>query len=249
MDDNVKVQDANKRGINYATILFFLGIAYLYFVHDIKLIYFLYGSGSWGVGCLLKIILYSLIVKKLPHNSDKITVTATINGFISGISELGAALLFFILFPIESFLQILAFGIGIGAFEALLTSSTKSSKLFKDTELEKPALELEAIMNDSQGLKRIMYHQIFPAVERIIAGLIHIGTRGLALISLLTFNPFPLLLAIMSFTLSDGIIGYKMLYEGKLNNLKNLNKTYYYLSAVALLTISAFLILWMKMAG
>jgi len=62
MDDKVKIQKADKSVINYATILFLLGIAYLYFVHDIKLIYFLYGSGSWGVGCLVKIILYSLIV-------------------------------------------------------------------------------------------------------------------------------------------------------------------------------------------
>ncbi|MBW6516861.1 MAG: hypothetical protein K0B81_09675, partial [Candidatus Cloacimonetes bacterium] len=86
MDKNLKERRANKKEINYSIIPFLLAIAYLYFIQGVRPIYFLLGSGSWGVGCFVKIILHSLIVKKLPHSAEKIAGTSFINGLISGIT-------------------------------------------------------------------------------------------------------------------------------------------------------------------
>lgn len=57
-------------------------------------------------------------------------------------------------------------------------------------------------------------------------------------------NPLPFGIALAAFFFADGVIGYRLLHQGQLNDLRVLNKTYLALSVIAVLVLAGFLLYW-----
>lgn len=225
---------------------FAAGIAYLHYAKGVPLKCFVYGSGSWGFGCILKLALYHGVVRRLSHDPSRILVTSALNGLVSGVTELGLALVFFAFLPALSFWELVAFGVGIGTIEAWVVATTGNP--LKGTALEKPANDLEAMVTRLSGGRRLVYGYILPLAERLIAAVFHVGTRGLVYVGYRSCNPLPFLLALAGFFVADGIIGYRWIHQGRLTDIRVLNWTYAGFSAIAVLVLVAFVLYWPETA-
>jgi hypothetical protein len=182
------------------------------------------------------------VVIRLRHDPSRILATSALNVLVSGVTELGLALVFFALLPILTFWEVVAFGFGIGSIEAVVVATTANP--LKGTALEKPAEELEAMVRRLSGGPRLVYGYILPFGERVIAAGIHVGTRGMAYVAYHSANPLPIVVALAAFCFADGIIGYRLIHQGRLCDLRVLNKTYVGLSAVAAIVLAGFLLFW-----
>jgi hypothetical protein len=223
---------------------FAAGIAYLHYAKGVPFKCFIYGSGSWGFGCVLKLALYQGVVRRLRHDPSHIMGTSALNGLVSGVTELGLALVFFAFLPVLSFWEVVAFGVGIGTIEAFVVGTT--SNPLKGTALEKSADELAATVARLSGGRHFVYGYLLPFTERLIAAVIHVGTRGLVYVGYLSSNPWPFLMAMAAFFLADGIIGYRLIHQERLSELRVLNRTYVGLSIIAVLVLAAFLLAWLE---
>ncbi|MFO7609501.1 MAG: hypothetical protein R6X35_09940 [Candidatus Krumholzibacteriia bacterium] len=217
-------------------------IAYLHLARDVPFVAFVYGSGSWGFGCILKLVLYHGIVRRLRHDPSRLLGTSALNGLVSGVTELGVALVFFHFLPVLSFWEVLAFGVGIGTIEAFLVATPGNP--LEGTALEKSSAELEATLAGLPGRRGRLYAYLLPFSERLIAAVIHVGTRGLVYVAYRLSNPLPLLLALTAFVFVDGIIAYRLHYQGRFADLRVLKRTYIGLSMIALLVLAVFLLYW-----
>lgn|GEM_PF-1630073 len=241
-EDRMK-RTSGDRAFSLTVLLpFAVAIGYLHYSKDVPFKCFIYGSGSWGFGCILKLVLYHGVVRRLRHDPSRILGTAALNGLVSGITELGFALVFFAFLPVLTFWEVVAFGVGIGTIEAFVGATTANP--LKGTALEKSADELEAMVGRLSGGPRLVYGYILPFSERVIAAVIHIGTRGLVYVAYHSANPLPLVMALAAFFLADGIIGYRLIHQGRLCDLRALNKTYAGLSAIAVIVLAGFLLYW-----
>jgi hypothetical protein len=217
-------------------------IAYLYYRKDVAFDSFIFGSGSWGFGCILKLVLYHGVIRKLRHDSTTILGVSALNGLVSGVTELGLALAFFAFLPVLSLWDVVAFGVGIGTIEAFVVAPP--SNPLKGTALEKSADELEAMVARLSGGQRFVYGQVLPFTERLIAAAIHVGTRGLVYVAYHSANPLPFVIALAAFLFADGLIGYRLIHQGRLCELRVLNRTYVALSVIAVLVLAGFLLYW-----
>jgi len=224
------------------TLPFLAAIAYLHLSKGVALKLFILGSGSWGFGCILKLVLYQGIIRRLPHDPAHILRTSTLNGLVSGVTEIGLALVFFALLPPLSLWEVVAFGVGIGTIEALMVA-TPSNPL-KGTALEKASMELDATIEGLTGGRRWVYAGVVPPAERIIAGFVHVGTRGLAYVTIHTGDPMPVLIALAAFIVADGFMGYRLYALGRLSDLRVLNRVIAVLLAIAVLVMAAFAAYW-----
>jgi hypothetical protein len=94
------------------------------------------------------------------------------------------------------------------------------------------------------GGRRLAYAYILPFIERLVIAVIHVGTRGLVYVGYRSSNPFSVLMALAAFFFADGIIGYRLMYEGRLIDLRVVSRVYAGLSAIAVLVLAAFLLTW-----
>jgi len=217
-------------------------IAYLYYQKGVAFDSFIFGAGSWGFGAILKLVLYHGVIRNLRHDSTSILGVSALNGLVSGVTELGLALAFFAFLPVLSLWDVVAFGVGIGTIEAHLV--TTSSNPLKGTALEKSAVELEATVARQSGGRRFVYGYVLPFTERRIAAVIHVGTRGLVYVAYHSTNSLPFVIALAAFLFADGIIGYRLIHQGRLSELRVLNMTYVALSVIAVLVLAGFLLYW-----
>ncbi len=223
-------------------IPFGLAIAYLHHREHVPFDTFIFGSGSWGFAGILKLLAYHGLIRKLHHDDSSILRVSVLNGTASGIAELGVALVFFAFLKELTLQEVVAFGVGIGTIEAVLVATP--SHPLKGTGLESAAGQLEATISRLGGFRRWIYGYALPYAERLIAAGIHIGTRGLVYVAYRSASPLPFAIALATFVLADGIVGYRLLHQGKLSNLKVLNRTYVALSGLALLVLASFLYFW-----
>ena len=161
---------------------FAAAIVYLHYGKDVPFDVFIYGSGSWGFGCILKLALYQGIFRRLPHDPSHIRRVSALNGLVSGATELGLALVVFTFMPALSLWDVVGFGVGIGTIEAFLVATTA--------------------------------------------------------------NPLPFVIAMAAFFVADGIIGYRLIHQGRLTELRVLNLTYGALAVIALVATACFLLYW-----
>jgi len=217
-------------------------IAYLYYRKGVAFDSFIFGSGSWGFACILKLALYHGVIRKLRHDSTSILGVSALMGLVSGVTELGLALAFFAFLPVLPLWDVVAFGVGIGTIEASLVAT--SSNLLRGTALEESAVELEATVARLSGGRRFVYGYVLPFTERMIAAVIHVGTRGLVYAAYHSANPLPLVVALAAFFFADGIIGYRLIHQRRLSEPRVLNMTYVALSVIALLVLASFLLYW-----
>ena len=221
---------------------FALAILWLHYDWKTPFIFFIYGSGSWGFGCILKLLLYHGVIRRLRHDEGRILGVSALNGLVSGLTELGVALVFFVFLGEMAFDRVVAFGIGIGTIEAYLVAAV--SNPLRGTELEEASRRLEAAVAALPDDRRWIYRYALPCAERLLAAAIHVGTRGLVYLSWHRGNPLPFAAALLVFVVADGVLGYRMLHQGKLEDFRVLNRAYAALLGLAALVLAGFLYLW-----
>ncbi len=196
-----------------------------------------YAAGAVG----LKLPLYHLLVVKVLHKKLSNSAIAISQGLVSSVSELGAALGFFLFVTPELTLgELIGFGMAAGSIEAIILPFMKNP--LQGTPLESHAEEI--LHRSSQNLSV----EWLGVVERILATLIHISSRGLVYVSYSTGNPVPGFLAFTGFAAIDGRAYYAHLQKWQFDDIRVLLKFYKYLGTMAIVLTVLFTVsyyLWM----
>lgn len=219
----------------YAVAL--LPFAYFLFIQHVPLKYFVFGSGSWGVGCLFKMLFYHLGIRKLDPARLSSTVIGLINGTSSGVCELGAALLAFLYLGPMTLLQVISFGVGIGSFEAWIVGSIPN--LLQGTAVEGRVGQMEAFIKGLPAGQRFIHEAVYPVLERIVATAGHVGSRALLFVTFVTANPIPAIGGLAFFVIADGLIAYRFLLRTDDFRTSDLLKIYAWFSITALVCLAA----------
>jgi hypothetical protein len=220
-------------------------VAYVYFAQDVRLKYFIMGSGSWGFGVMLKMILHAVVMKRLSKDALSTQKAALLNGLISGVTELGLAAIFFVYLGELTLWQVIAFGTGIGAIEAWVVATTPN--LLKGTVLEEGMNTVEAAIKQLPATKRFWWERIAPIYERLCALLVHVGTRGLLYVTCRTLNPLPALLSLAAFILLDGVLAFKVLMQPTGDHVRRLRWFYLWFSVAAIALLLLFAFFWTRL--
>lgn len=224
-------------------LLAILPIIYFNRVESVPVKAFILGTGSWGIGNIFKILFHQIVLVPLENRNKSVYFTSLVNGLLSGIFELSASYLV-IYFMKDSFVfnynAIISFGLAIGSLEMIIVVFSKGNNLFKGTTLEKSSDKLIEYLENRKGIQYYTYNLLFPIVERIIATFIHISTRGLVFITIITGNPLPVFVALLVFIIADGILGYRYHITGKLATGKGYIQIHLYLLVLAVITTVIF---------
>ncbi len=211
-----------------------LPVLILYLLYSVRLKYFVFGSGSWAVGVLLKMAVYHLVIRRVARGFPRSNAAAIMNGLSSGLCELGAAMAAFLYLGKMSIPQIISFGVGIGSFEAWLVASIPD--LLKGTGLEAGVKKLEHLIKGLEPSQRRLYELYLPVLERLLAGMVHVGTRTMVYVSFITQELLPAVGSLAIFVLIDGWLAFRLLMSPE-PSLHQLRQLYVWMAALA--TISA----------
>jgi hypothetical protein len=180
-------------GVSFVTIV---PIIYLVTQYKIPFSWFLLGAAAWGLGISIKGSGWSLPPLILEERLERISawntvVAAGCAGLWSGVAELSTTALVLHFYRPQSFLELLAFGLGVGTIEVAFIL------LFPDP------LQQERVRK--RFLRALV---LWSVLERVYATAFHITTRFLIYLSLIYTDPVPALIAIAGFTLLDGTAHY-----------------------------------------
>jgi hypothetical protein len=182
-----------------------------------------WGILSWiiGVACL-KMPIYHLFVVKFLHKRLSNKWLGITQGLISAFSELGSAL------P-----QLIGFGVAAGAVESIVLPFIGNPLI--GTPLEENTVNMEQKVSSDLSM------QWMAVIERVIAMVIHISSRGLIYVSIIKFSILPGLIAVLTFAAVDGRAYYGLLEKWAFDDIRVLRKFYLYLAIIALVQLSGFL--------
>jgi len=194
-----------------------------------------YGFLAYIIGVTgVKLPVYHILVARFLHKRLSNFWLSVCQGFISAFSELGAAFAFFMLIvPKLSLAQLVGFGAGAGAVEAIMLPFIKNP--LRGTPLEEHASEL---IEKSESKLSIQWMSV---PERVWASIIHIATRGLVYLAIITANFIPALIAVCIFAAADGRAYYALLQGWRFDDLHVLGRFHAYLVALALLAAVSFI--------
>lgn len=188
---------------------------------------------GWGVlsyiagVAVLKIPLYHYFVVKILHKKLSNQWLSIVHGLVSAISELGSAFLFFVfVIPELTLIQLIGFGTSAGAVEAIIIPFMQNP--LKGTPLEDHA---------SDVIQKSSTNYLIPwlsALERLLALLPHIATRGLVYISFISGNIIPAILAVGTFAVIDGRVYIGHLEKWPFDSVQVLTKIYIYLAVIGI---------------
>lgn len=193
------------------------------------------GAIAYAAGTVaLKLPLYHLVVVKFVHKKFSNKWNAIIQGIVSSFSELGATLFFFIFVVKElSFAELIGFGVAAGSIEAIILPFMKNP--LEGTPLEQHSDETIKKSEDNMAL------QWMGVIERILASIIHVASRGLVYITYFTGNLFPIIFALLGFALVDGRGYYAHLEKWAFDDIRVLSKFYRFLALIAITLTLLFL--------
>lgn len=221
-------------------------VLYLNRVEQVPLKAFILGTGSWGIGTILKMIAHQLVVVRMNARKSPAIFISLMNGFISGLFELSASLGVILLIQHKfafDYKAIISFGLAIGSFESIIVATHSSDNLLKGTALEESTVKISRSLEKIQGMKQVTYCYLLPVLERILATFIHISTRGLIFVSLFRKTPFPMIIALLVFIIADGVLGYYYNVSGKLLSDKGFTQVYGALFILTFLVTMIFFLL------
>ncbi len=186
-----------------------------------------YGILAFVLGTTaVKLPLHHFLVERVLRPRLTHPVLALAHGLVSGISELGAAAVFFIFVtPQLSLWQLVGFGVGAGAAEAIMLPFI--SNPFKGTSLGDHAGEVFAA---SAGDRAIQWLSV---VERIWAMLLQVSTRGLVYLSVAGGSPVPVLAGLAGFAAVDGVVYYWHLTRVRFDSVPVLLRVHAFLAVLA----------------
>jgi len=157
------------------------------------------GAAAWSVALCLKVPLI-LIAERILKTDDKLLSLA--NGMLSALSELGIAACCFIIINRDLPLaDIIGFGIGASSIEILFTLLMGAV----EERLQSNPAKTEAW---SAGAQKSLCVRYMTLIERVIALLGHVGSRGLIYLSIAHFCPGLAAIAFLSFSVTDGAANY-----------------------------------------
>lgn len=207
---------------------------------------FILGTGSWGIGLIFKMIFHQIVVVQLDKHNASPILLSVINGFLSGLFELAAAVGIILLMESKfafDYNAIISFGLAIGSFESLIVAFNSADNLLKGTALEKSSEAINRRLEKMQGKKQLVYHYFLPVLERVLATFIHISTRGLVFVALFGATLYPIAISLLVFIVADGFLGYYFNITGKLLTDKGYVQIYVYLFLLTVFVTSIFLLL------
>ena len=239
----------NERLVNALLKAIFVVIAVipiLYFnqIKNVPIKAFIIGSGSWGIGLVFKMIFHQLIVVKLNKKKVPIIYESITNGVISGLFELfGAFVIIVVMLPkfIFDYNAIICFGLAIGSLETIIVAFA-GDNLLAGTTLEPSSIKLSQQLKNSEGIKYYTDNYMLPIIERILATLIHISTRGMIFLAIITNNVFPFVVAFVVFIIADGLLGYYYMISGRIRTSIDLYRLYIYLFMLTIISSLYFFI-------
>ena len=221
-------------------------LVYFNQVKNVPVKAFILGTGSWGIGLIFKMISHQLIVKKLQFKNISPLIYSSVNGFLSGFFELSAAYLIIILMKdkfVFNFDAIISFGLAIGSLETIIVVFSKDNGLLKGTAIEKHSEKLVEYLKTTQGADYYIFNLLFPVIERINAAFIHISTRGLVFLTIITGNIYPILIALFVFIIADGVLVFYYYVMDKLLTKTGLIKFFIYITILSVFSFLIFIIL------
>ncbi len=229
-------------------LLFLAIIPLLYFnqIRDVPFKAFILGTGSWGIGVIFKMLSHQLIVIRLKNKNIPKLLYSAINGLLSGFFELFAAYLVITLMKAKfafDFNAIISFGLAIGSLETTIVVFSKDNNLLKGTALEKQSEELVEYIKTIQGINYYIYNLFFPVTERVLATFLHISTRGLVFLTVITGSLYPIIIALIIFVIADGLLGFYYYITDKLTTKNGLVKFFIYFSLLTSLSTIIFIVL------
>lgn len=196
-----------------------------------------YGFLAYIVGVtFIKVPVHHFLVEPVLRPRLSALRLAAIQGFVSAVSELGAAAAFFVyVLPHLTYWQLIGFGVGAGAVEAIMLPFI--SNPFQGTKLGEHADE---VFRSSAGDWRI---QSMSVVERVWAMLLHVSTRGLVYLSIAGQNPLAACVAVGGFGAVDGSAYYWHLKKWRFDSPVVLARVHVFM-ATAACTLMAVFLLW-----
>ena len=194
-----------------------------------------YGILAFAVGtAAVKVPLYRLLVERVLRPRMATVPLAAVQGVLSAISELGVAALFIVFVgPRLTWWQVVGFGVGAGACEAVMLPFI--SNHLKGTSLEG---YMEDVGRASAGQPAVRWLGV---LERAWAMLLQVSTRGLVYLSIAGGSPAPALAAIAGFGAVDGTVYYWLLKRWRFDSLPVLIRVHLFLGAAACVMTAAFL--------
>ncbi|NPA68938.1 MAG: hypothetical protein GXO50_10055 [Chlorobi bacterium] len=229
-------------------LLFFAIIPLLYFnqIRGVPFKAFIFGTGSWGIGLIFKMFSHQLIVVRLKNKNLPGVLYSAVNGLLSGFFELFAAYLIITLTKEKfafDFNAIISFGLAIGSLEIIIVVFSKDNNLLKGTALEKQSEELVEYVKNIQGVNYYIFNLFFPIIERVIATFLHISTRGLVFLTIITGSIFPAFIALIVFIFADGLLVFNYYLTDKLSSEIGIVKLFIYLAVLTSLSTIIFIVL------
>jgi hypothetical protein len=193
-----------------------------------------YGFLAWIVGVTgLKMPLYHFFVVPVLHRLLSPAWLGVVQGVISAATELGAAALFFLfVVPNLSFTELIGFGCAAGSLEAIILPAIPTA--FRGTPLKGHAAKVLA----TQGTSMLM--PWLDVLERALASVVHLSTRGLVYVGMKTASAIPIVIAVGTFAAIDGVVYYGHLRKWRFEDASVLARFYTFLAAVALIQALSF---------
>lgn len=194
-----------------------------------------YGFLAYIVGVtLIKIPLHHFVVERVLRPRLSNPALAATQGALSGVSELSAAAAFFVyVVPELSYWQLVGFGVGAGAVEAIMLPFV--SNPFKGTRLGEHADEVFRASSTDRAVHWLS------VLERIWAMLLQVSTRGLVYLSVASHNPAPACVALAGFSVVDGSAYYWHLQKLRFDSVPVLARIHGFLGLIACMLTAAFL--------
>lgn len=209
----------------------------LIFAFSASLIPIAIGAAAWAIALGIKIPLIILTDRILESEiipSDS-KLTALLNGMVSAIAELGiSAFCFFVIFPNIPFVDIVGFGAGASSIEILLISTYVM--IIKD---QQNSAKIEVW---SAGAKKSQCVRYMTIIERIVALIGHVGSRGLVYLSIFYDHPDLAVVAFIAFSATDGIANYGKTKKWNWFDPKTCKQFYCLLFLIGLIEICIFVV-------
>jgi hypothetical protein len=194
-----------------------------------------YGIIAYVIGTTaLKLPLHHFVVERTLRPRLASSSLATAHGALSALSELVPASVFFVyVVPHLTWWQLVGFGVGAGAVEAIMLPFLANP--LKGTSLEEHASEVfrRSAMNPVV--------QWLSVLERVWAMLLQVSTRGLVGLSVYSGDAVPACLAVVGFGAVDGTAYYGHLKKWRFDTVPLLARVHLFLGAAAVLMTAVFL--------
>jgi hypothetical protein len=195
---------------------------------------------GWGVlsyilgVSVFKMPLYHLVLVRVLHPRLTNFWLGCFQGVFSAISELGAAVLFFLfVLPELTFMQLVGFGVAAGSVEAVVLPFVRNP--FQGTPLEQHA---NTVLSRAAGNRSLEWLSV---LERFMASCTHIATRSLVYFGLVTSSIVPAIIAVATFAALDGRGYYAHLEKWAFDDSRVLKSFYlYFFSIVVVQAVSVF---------